>query len=140
MINRAIFLSQTLVVTLLLTACSTLPFVQDLSDAILPGPVAESEPAVDGNVSEAQIREEAAAPDETDPVAGPGSRETEVAVPVFFPGSGEFINPVVGTWQPLKISVEGDVTLNFVDADLREVIRAILGDALRANYVIDPRV
>jgi general secretion pathway protein D len=35
---------------------------------------------------------------------------------------------------------DGAVTLNFVDADIREVIAAILGDALGLNYVIDPRV
>jgi general secretion pathway protein D len=32
------------------------------------------------------------------------------------------------------------VTLNFVDADLREVIRAVLEDTLDLNYVIDPNV
>jgi general secretion pathway protein D len=32
------------------------------------------------------------------------------------------------------------VTLNFVDADLREVIRAILEDTLDLNYVVDPNV
>ncbi len=34
----------------------------------------------------------------------------------------------------------GEVTLNFVDADLREVVKAILGDTLGANYVMDPQV
>lgn len=32
------------------------------------------------------------------------------------------------------------VTLNFVDADLREVIRAVLEDMLDLNYVVDPNV
>ena len=32
------------------------------------------------------------------------------------------------------------VTLNFVDAELREVIRAILEDTLDLNYVVDPNV
>ena len=32
------------------------------------------------------------------------------------------------------------LTLNFVDADLREVIRAVLQDTLDLNYVIDPNV
>ncbi|MGF1631836.1 MAG: type II secretion system secretin GspD [Kiloniellaceae bacterium] len=36
-------------------------------------------------------------------------------------------------------SAEG-VTLNFVDADLREVIRAVLEDTLDLNYVVDPNV
>lgn len=35
---------------------------------------------------------------------------------------------------------QGEVTLNFVDADLREVVKAILGDMLGANFVMDPQV
>ncbi|HYN39373.1 MAG TPA: type II secretion system secretin GspD, partial [Rhodospirillales bacterium] len=35
---------------------------------------------------------------------------------------------------------QGEVTLNFVDADLREVVKAILGDTLGANFVMDPQV
>jgi len=34
----------------------------------------------------------------------------------------------------------GDVTLNFVDTDIREIVRTILGTTLRLNYTIDPNV
>jgi len=34
----------------------------------------------------------------------------------------------------------GGLTLNFEGADLREVVRTILGDILRENYIVDPRV
>lgn len=34
----------------------------------------------------------------------------------------------------------GDITLNFTDADLREVVKVILGNILNVNYVIDPNV
>jgi general secretion pathway protein D len=34
----------------------------------------------------------------------------------------------------------GDVTLNFAGADIRDVVAAILGDALKVNYVVDPEV
>jgi general secretion pathway protein D len=34
----------------------------------------------------------------------------------------------------------GPVTLNFVDANVREVVDAVLGDALGLDYVLDPRV
>jgi general secretion pathway protein D len=34
----------------------------------------------------------------------------------------------------------GDVTLNFVDTDIREIIRTILGTTLSLNYTIDPNV
>ena len=42
--------------------------------------------------------------------------------------------PALGTTQ------SGDVTLNFVDADIREIARAILGATLKLNYTIDPNV
>jgi general secretion pathway protein D len=34
----------------------------------------------------------------------------------------------------------GDITLNFVDTDIREIARAILGTTLKLNYTIDPNV
>jgi general secretion pathway protein D len=34
----------------------------------------------------------------------------------------------------------GDVTLNFVDTDIREIARTILGTILKLNYTIDPNV
>jgi general secretion pathway protein D len=46
--------------------------------------------------------------------------------------------------SPPKISSvakgKGDITLNFVDAAIDEVIRAVLGDALGVDYVISPNV
>jgi general secretion pathway protein D len=37
-------------------------------------------------------------------------------------------------------SSNGDVTLNFVDTDIREIVRTILGTTLKLDYTIDPRV
>ena len=34
----------------------------------------------------------------------------------------------------------GDVTLNFVDTDIREIVRVVLGGTLKLNYTIDPGV
>jgi general secretion pathway protein D len=36
------------------------------------------------------------------------------------------------------ISESGDVSLNYVDTDVREIARLILGDILKVNYTIDP--
>src|SRR5262245_21290495 len=35
---------------------------------------------------------------------------------------------------------DGDLTINFANAEIREVVNAILGDALGLTYVIDPRI
>ncbi|HET6469979.1 MAG TPA: secretin N-terminal domain-containing protein [Geminicoccaceae bacterium] len=54
------------------------------------------------------------------------------------PGTGQFVGRAP---QAVVTSTEaGEVTLSFVDADLRDVVRAILQDTLGENYVIDPQV
>lgn len=37
-------------------------------------------------------------------------------------------------------NAQGDVTLNYSDTDIREIIRVILGDTLHVNYTIDPQI
>ncbi|MGH7090154.1 MAG: secretin N-terminal domain-containing protein, partial [Stellaceae bacterium] len=41
---------------------------------------------------------------------------------------------------PITVSPGGDVTLNFENADIRQVVRAVVGDTLGLNYTIDPKV
>ena len=56
----------------------------------------------------------------------------------LYPGSGVFHKA-----PPAAAPADGgpqDVSMNFEGADLREVIRILLGDILHENYVIDPRV
>ena len=49
--------------------------------------------------------------------------------------------PGVAPPQPgLTSGQAGDVTLNFVDTDIREIVRTILGTTLNLNYTIDPNV
>ena len=42
--------------------------------------------------------------------------------------------------QPPAPGQAGDITLNFVDTDIREIARTILGTTLKLNYTIDPNV
>lgn len=58
--------------------------------------------------------------------------------PVIMPGTGE----VIGT-LPEGVAVtegKGDITLNFANADIREVVQAVLGDVLGLNYTLSPNV
>ncbi len=41
---------------------------------------------------------------------------------------------------PVAAGEKGDITLEFVDTDIREIVRVILGKTLKANYTIDPSV
>jgi general secretion pathway protein D len=42
--------------------------------------------------------------------------------------------------EPVTIAEGGDVTLNFVNAEIREVVDVVLGQTLGVTYFIDPRV
>lgn len=58
---------------------------------------------------------------------------------ILFPGTGSFINTQeAGPVTPF-VQRDGEVTLNFERADIREVVKVVF-DALNANYVIDPQV
>ena len=53
------------------------------------------------------------------------------------PGTGVFV-------KPPNVAMPGfgpqDIVLNFEGADLREVVRVVMGDMLHENYTIDPKV
>jgi general secretion pathway protein D len=52
-------------------------------------------------------------------------------------GTGAKLRPIS---PPGAIATGGDVTLNFVDTDIREIVRAVLGKTLQVPYTIDPTV
>ncbi|MCU7905814.1 MAG: type II secretion system secretin GspD [Candidatus Thiodiazotropha sp. (ex Epidulcina cf. delphinae)] len=61
--------------------------------------------------------------------------------PELFYGTGKFTRsekPESATKS--QGTVKGDITLNFEQADLREVIQTILGELLNEGYILDPRV
>ncbi|MGH8487700.1 MAG: type II secretion system secretin GspD, partial [Gammaproteobacteria bacterium] len=63
--------------------------------------------------------------------------KTEVEM---YPGSGTFVKPQ-GGYKGLPPSDDtGEYTLNFENTDLQEVVKAVLGDLLKENYFIDPKV
>lgn len=57
----------------------------------------------------------------------------------FYPASGETLDPTAAA-GPEDHDATGEITLDFVDADLRDVVRTLLGDILNENFVIDPDV
>lgn len=54
-----------------------------------------------------------------------------------YPGTQQF---TAGPRAPVRSGAAGDVTLNFPNADVHEVAKAILGDILGVNYAVDPLV
>ena len=55
----------------------------------------------------------------------------------IYPGSGVFVKaPAAEAPTPAS----GDVVLNFDGAELREVVKAIVGDMLHETFIVDPKV
>jgi general secretion pathway protein D len=90
----------------------------------------------------------AAAPEQPAPAelaaeAGPPAVESPVEkrqIGGVYRGTDTFVRRGAPPAAAVVRTPAGEVTLNFVDADLREVVKAILGDTLGANYVMDPQV
>ena len=62
------------------------------------------------------------------------------AAAVVHTGNAAPVRASAGPAPPIAVTPGGDVTLNFTDADIREVVRAIVGDILGLNYFIDSKV
>ncbi|MBV8889102.1 MAG: type II secretion system secretin GspD [Alphaproteobacteria bacterium] len=60
--------------------------------------------------------------------------------PQAFEARGTGVAPATPATAPTPRGASGDVTLNFVDMDIREIARTILGTMLKVNYTIDPGV
>ena len=57
--------------------------------------------------------------------------------PELFPGRGAILGPKTRAPQP---SSTAPVELHFEEADIRQVLKTVLGDALHVSYAVDPRV
>lgn len=89
----------------------------------------------------------AAAPSVPAPVSAPSplggedkaSPATRRPFAEIFRGSGNLISA-----QPVQrsasVNASGDFSINFVNADVRDVAKTVLGDLLKLNYVADPAV
>ncbi|HTQ15196.1 MAG TPA: type II secretion system secretin GspD [Rhizomicrobium sp.] len=55
----------------------------------------------------------------------------------IFPGTGQFTG---NARRHATVDAKGDITLNFVNADVKDVAKAILGDYLKLNYEIASNV
>lgn len=77
---------------------------------------------------------------ETIPLEEPDDKKPLKTEVEMYPGSGTFVNPQGGYKSPPPSDDTGEYTLNFENTDLQEVVKAVLGDLLKENYFIDPKV
>ena len=108
-----------------LAGCQTAPALRAPPP---PPPVAVAPPAAEEQAySDDVIEPQAAAP-------------ADARSAVVEPGTGEFINRNAAARVVPTVPGAGDVTFNWENVPLQEVIKAILGDLLQENYVIAPGV
>jgi general secretion pathway protein D len=55
-------------------------------------------------------------------------------------GTGNFVGMPSRVRRIASVNPAGDITLNFLNADIRDVAKAVLGDYLKVNYIIDNAV
>jgi general secretion pathway protein D len=58
----------------------------------------------------------------------------------IYPGTGALYTPVSKSVAGATTTPEGDIALDFSNADIREVARSVLGDLLGLNYLVDNSV
>jgi general secretion pathway protein D len=58
----------------------------------------------------------------------------------FYPGSATFTGSVPHHVVSTSVGEQGDITLNFVNADVKDVAKTVLGDYLKLNYEIGANV
>jgi general secretion pathway protein D len=77
------------------------------------------------------------APEVANPPAPAPAARTQV-----ISGSGVLVKPPLSPAPSASTAQNqnGDITLNFVNADVREVLPRVLGDILHLNYTIDPKI
>ncbi|HWP00140.1 MAG TPA: type II secretion system secretin GspD [Methylococcus sp.] len=82
-----------------------------------------------------------------EPPSGPleAAKTEMLKEPEYYPPKGAVVNPAPGRLGEVAggrraSRKEGKYTLNFDDADLAEVAKVILGDTLKLNYVLSPKV
>jgi general secretion pathway protein D len=114
---------------LLLNGCATPPPADGLGETVM------SRPAATGGEGPRLVAtpESAATPEKSS--ADPATRATMV-----LPGTGNFIDQRTASRPaPVAPTAPGEVTLNFEEADIRDVVKVVF-DTLKENYTIDPRV
>jgi general secretion pathway protein D len=86
---------------------------------------------------------------QSEPAPGTTTKAPEVAnapaaVPApkaqIFSGGGSVVAKPPAPPPSAAAATAGDITLNFVDTDVREVLPRVLGDVLHLNFTIDPKV
>ncbi|WP_456376818.1 type II secretion system secretin GspD [Thiolapillus sp.] len=126
-------------VALSLSACQSFPFAkEEQQESVLPPvPVNTTSGALETRQGTDLAKSIAAATPREEEAIPPAAQDWQVT------GTGKLIGkpaaPKVAGKAPV-FSNKRDITLNFENTDIREVVKVILGDTLQLGYIIDPGV
>lgn len=104
--------------------------------------VEKSAPKPDKAEQKAKMRQEAAQPAAETPQSLARTTAGTQTQPKIeeIQGTGLFVDDKIRPKATGPSQRGGSVTLNFVDADIRDVIKTVLGSTLGENFAIDPKV
>lgn len=130
--KKACFTLACALLALLLGACTTMPADQNARDSAEPAAPTAGEAL---RLTSAPLPS-AARP----PFADQDSAATTTGTTMILPGTGNFIDRKTASKPaPVTRGAAGEVTLNFEEADIRDVVKVVF-DTLKANYTVDPQV
>ncbi len=118
-------------VVFLTAACTAAP-IRDVTE--LPAPTPADQAAVLPAPAPGKVAQQRYPVAETRAPAATPARIDEVYL-----GQGTSIDRQAAKGPPPRMPA-GDIVLDFEQADLRDVVRVILGDLLQRNYIVDPDV
>lgn len=142
MINNNSFLSPLLNYVACLALCVLLGGCLAERNNVVPIQSADNSPEIAETVETA----ETVSSEYSDVVAIDGDKvDTEPAVAqreIIYDGKGDFINTQVksATLPDVDVADEDEFVLNFQKTSIEEFVKVVLGDLLKLNYVIDPKV
>jgi len=74
------------------------------------------------------------------PGAGSSKGKSGGATSEIYPGTGALYTPVSKSARGVRTTQEGEIALDFANADIREVAKSVLGDLLGLNFLVDNSV
>lgn len=121
----------------LLAGCTRLSESEGLEPETPPREEAWTE--IPGDFPPVEPAAPAEADQPTDASSGPATLTPQQRYEIF-KGSGAAVGRPRLSKALATVAEDGDITLNFVDADIREVMKATLGGILGLNYAVAPEV
>ncbi|MCH7794003.1 MAG: type II secretion system secretin GspD [Proteobacteria bacterium] len=120
----------------LLAGCETVSL--DQPSEVAPEVAARSdEPSTAPEAQAVEAPAPAGALDDLSPLS---SNAGALVAPEIYRGTGVLARRPARRAADIAIESDGRVTLNFANADIREVVDVVLGETLGVSYIIDPKV